>query len=153
MKDLLLDSVKGLLVRDLEKLEAELKLYPDEISIWAVHAGIKNSAGNLALHLCGNLQHYIGFVLGGIPYKRNRDNEFAAKDIPRAELLLEISKAKAAVSSTLPRLTEHQLESDYPAEVFGYPIKTLFFLVHLSAHLSYHLGQVNYHRRLLAERT
>jgi uncharacterized damage-inducible protein DinB len=150
MKDLLLESVRNVIVRDLDKLQAELKLYPDEKSLWKTEGMIKNSAGNLCLHLCGNLQHYIGFVLGGIHYKRDRDNEFAARDTPLRDLLFEIDKAKKAVSETLPKLTEEQLESDYPAEVFGYPIKTLFFLVHLTAHLSYHLGQVNYHRRLVA---
>jgi hypothetical protein len=149
MKDLLLDSIRNVLIRDLDKLQAELKLYADEKSVWMIHKDIKNSAGNLCLHLCGNLQHYIGFVLGGIPYKRNRDNEFAAKGVPLKDLLSEIEKTKKAVSESLPKLTKEQLESDYPADVFGYPVKTLFFLVHLSAHLSYHLGQVNYHRRLV----
>jgi hypothetical protein len=149
MKDLLMESVSNVMVRDLEKLLAELKLYRDEKSLWRIAGDIKNPAGNLSLHLCGNLQHYIGFVLGGIPYVRNRDNEFAAKDVPLPTLISEIEKAKKAISETLPRLTQQQLESDYPADVFGYPVKTLFFLVHLSAHLSYHLGQVNYHRRLV----
>jgi hypothetical protein len=149
MKDLLMESISNVMVRDLDKLLAELKLYRDEKSLWRIAGDIKNPAGNLSLHLCGNLQHYIGFVLGGIPYVRNRDNEFAAKDVPLPTLISEIEKAKKAISETLPRLTQQQLESDYPADVFGYPVKTLFFLVHLSAHLSYHLGQVNYHRRLV----
>jgi hypothetical protein len=149
MKDLLMESISNVMVRDLDKLLAELKLYRDEKSLWRIAGDIKNPAGNLSLHLCGNLQHYIGFVLGGIPYVRNRDNEFAAEDVPLPTLVSEIEKAKKAISETLPRLTQQQLESDYPADVFGYPVKTLFFLVHLSAHLSYHLGQVNYHRRLI----
>jgi hypothetical protein len=149
MKDLLLDSLKNVMVRDLDKLQAELKLYKDATSLWRIASDIKNPAGNLTLHLCGNLQHYIGFVLGAIPYLRNRDNEFAAKNIPLKDLLEEIEKAKTAVAQTLPNLTSDQLASEYPADVFGYPVKTLFFLVHLSAHLSYHLGQVNYHRRLV----
>jgi len=148
MKDLFLDSIRDVMVRDLDKLQAELRLYPNEKSLWKIDKEIKNSAGNLCLHLCGNLQHYIGFVLGGIPYKRNRDNEFAARDVSLKDLLSEVDKAKTAVSDGLPKLTQIQLEADYPADVFGYPVKTTFFLVHLSAHLSYHLGQVNYHRRL-----
>jgi hypothetical protein len=149
MKDLLLESIRTVMLRDLDKLQAELKLYPDEKSLWKTEDDIKNSAGNLTLHLCGNLQHYIGFVLGGIAYKRDRDNEFAAKNVPLNDLMAEIEKAKKSVSEGLSKLTQAQLESDYPAEVFGYPIKTLFFLVHLTAHLGYHLGQVNYHRRLV----
>jgi hypothetical protein len=149
MKDLLLESIRNVMLRDLDKIQAELKLYGDESALWKTKDDIKNSAGNLTLHLCGNLQHYIGFILGGVAYVRDRDNEFAAKNVPLDALLSEIEKAKKAVSEGLSKLTEAQLESDYPAEVFGYPIKTLFFLVHLTAHLSYHLGQVNYHRRLV----
>ncbi len=150
MKDLFLESLQKVLIRDLEKLQSELKLYPNESSVWTTDHDIKNSGGNLTLHLCGNLQHYIGFILGTVPYQRNRDNEFAAKGIPLKDLLAEVDKAKTAIINTIPKLSEAQLASDYPADVFGHPMKTTFFLIHLTAHLSYHLGQVNYHRRLLA---
>lgn len=150
MKNLFVDSLQNVLLRDLSKLESELLLYPDEASLWKVDKAIKNPAGNLCLHLCGNLQHYIGGVLGRSGYVRNRDNEFAAKNISRENLIKEIAFAKKAVSDTLPTLTEQQLQANYPEDVLGKPTTTLFFLVHLSAHLSYHLGQVNYHRRLVA---
>jgi len=149
MNTLLLESLKEVMVRDLAKLEGELVKYPDEASLWTVEKSILNPAGNLALHLCGNLQFYIGNVLGKTGYVRNRDLEFSAKNIPRAAILSEIGKAKEAIEKVLPMLTEAQLTSDYPVDVFGKPMKTLFFLIHLSAHLSYHLGQVNYHRRLV----
>lgn len=149
MKNLFVDSLQNVLLRDLSKLESELLLYPDEASLWKVDKAIKNPAGNLGLHLCGNLQHYIGGVLGESGYVRNRDNEFAAKNISRENLIKEIAFAKKAVSDTLPTLTEQQLQANYPEDVLGKPTTTLFFLVHLSAHLSYHLGQVNYHRRLV----
>lgn len=150
MKNLMLESLQNILNRDLEKLASELLLYPDEGSIWRIQESIKNPAGNLCLHLCGNLQYYIGTVLGKTNYTRDRDNEFAAKNIPRALLISEIGAAKKAIEDTLPTLTAEQLESNYPIEVLGKPMTTLFFLIHLSSHLSYHLGQVNYHRRLLA---
>ena len=149
MKKLLLASLQTLLMRDLNKLESELLLYPNEESLWKIEKSIKNPAGNLCLHLCGNLQHFIGTVLGKTDYVRNRDNEFAARNILRGNLLQEIAHAKKAVADTLPLLTEEQLLSDYPVDVFGHPVTTLHFLVHLTAHFSYHLGQVNYHRRLV----
>jgi uncharacterized damage-inducible protein DinB len=149
MQNLLLESLKSVLLRDLDKLAAELELYPTEESIWIVKEDIKNPAGNLCLHLCGNLQHYIGAILGKSSYVRNRDLEFAAKNIARKNLLEEISKTKKAVEQTLPSLSQAQLESDYPVDVFGKPMKTLYFLVHLVSHFGYHLGQVNYHRRLI----
>ncbi len=150
MKNLFVDSLQNVLLRDLSKLESELLLYPDEASLWKVDKAIKNPAGNLCLHLCGNLQHYFGAVLGKSDYVRNRDNEFAAKNVSRENLIKEIASAKKAVSDTLPTLTEQQLQANYPEDVLGKPTTTLFFLVHLSAHLNYHLGQVNYHRRLVA---
>lgn len=150
MKELLLTSVRDILIRDLNKLEQELRQYPNEALIWKVEKGITNPAGNLTLHLCGNLQFYVGAVLGNTGYVRNRDNEFAAKDKNLADLLKELEQTKHAVASTLPALSESQLESDYPVDVFGKPMKTMYFLIHLTAHFSYHLGQVNYHRRLVA---
>ena len=149
MKNLFIDSLQNVLLRDLSKLESELLLYPDEASLWKVDKAIKNPAGNLCLHLCGNLRHYIGAVFGKSGYVRNRDNEFAAKNVSLENLIKEIVFAKKAVSDTLPTLTEQQLQANYPEDVLGKPTTTLFFLVHLSAHLSYHLGQVNYHRRLV----
>ncbi len=150
MKKHLLDSLSAILIRDLNKLESELLLYSSEESLWKDEKSIKNPAGNLCLHLCGNLQYYIGAVLGNTGYIRNRDNEFAARNVSRENLLKEIAHARKAVSETLPSLTEAQLLSDYPVDVFGHPMNTLHFLVHLSTHLGYHLGQVNYHRRLVA---
>lgn len=150
MKEMLLTSVRDVLIRDLNKLEQELLQYPAEALIWKVDQGITNPAGNLTLHLCGNLQYYIGAVLGNTGYVRNRDNEFAAKDKKLADLLAEIERTRLAVSGTLPLISESQLQSDYPVDVFGKPMKTMYFLIHLTAHFSYHLGQINYHRRLVA---
>lgn len=146
-----IESVAKLIDRDLTKLAEELEQYADEKSIWIVKAGIKNSTGNLALHLCGNLQHFFGAVLGKTGYVRNRDNEFSAKDIPRAELLTEIEKAKAAVKETLESFKPSLLLKEYPVKVYDYPMTSMHFFIHLTAHLSYHLGQVNYHRRLVVE--
>jgi uncharacterized damage-inducible protein DinB len=150
MKELLLTAVRDILIRDLNKLEQELRQYPTESLIWKVEQGITNPAGNLTLHLCGNLQYYVGAVLGNTGYVRNRDLEFTAKDKSRADLLSELERTRAAVNTTLPALSDAQLQSEYPIDVFGKPMKTLYFLIHLTAHFSYHLGQVNYHRRLLA---
>ena len=143
-------SLLTLYTRDLNKLAEEIKLYPTEDAIWKVVPGITNSAGNLCLHLCGNLQHFIGTVLGNTTYVRNREAEFASKNIPREKLLEEIEVTKASIAQTLPDLPHELLHAPYPVEVFGHPMATVFFLMHLATHLGYHLGQVNYHRRLLA---
>ncbi len=142
-------SIQEVMLRDLDKLAEEISLYPTEESVWKTAEGITNPGGNLCLHLCGNLQHFIGAIIGKNGYKRNRDAEFSTRNVPKSSLLSEIEKAKAAISNSLPKMTEGQMEETYPLEVFGRQMTTGYFLIHLSAHLGYHLGQVNYHRRLV----
>lgn len=149
MENLFIHSVATITERDLKKLEEEIRLYPSEESLWMLGGTIKNPAGNLCLHLCGNLQHYIGAVLGGSGYIRNRDNEFATRNLSREHLLSEINKTKEAVKSALEKLDPAKLDEPYPEQVFSYSMTTSHFLIHLTSHLGYHLGQINYHRRLL----
>lgn len=142
-------TLKTLFRRDLEKLIEELSLYKDESKIWYIEKGISNSAGNLALHLVGNLNNFIGLHLGNTGYVRHRELEFSQKDIPRATVIKMIEDTIVVIDRVMEVLTVEQVEALYPVEVFGGPIYTDHFLVHLSGHLNYHLGQVNYHRRLL----
>ena len=144
------ESLIEIFERDLNKLKAEIDLYKDESSLWIVKEGIGNSAGNLCLHLMGNLNHFIGAVLGNSGYIREREKEFSLKNIPRQQLIASIENTIPIVTETLHSLTEADLEKHFPIEVFGKPMKTDFFLLHLTTHLAYHLGQINYHRRLLA---
>lgn len=143
-------SIKALLLRDLTSLEKEISSYSNEADIWKISGDIKNTAGNLALHICGNLQHFVGATIGKDGYVRQRDQEFNKKDIPVADLLKEIGSTKIAIENTLNGLTDEDLNQTYPLEVFGKPMTFSYFLIHLSGHLMYHLGQINYHRRLLA---
>ncbi len=145
-----LNSLKNLFDRDLTTLEKEITLYTTEEAIWKLDGEIKNTAGNLCLHLCGNLQHFIGTVLGHTGYVRNRDNEFSAKGVSREQLLREIQTTKEVVKTTLTRLDPAILQKEYPLQTLGYPMTTSYFLIHLYGHLCYHLGQLNYHRRLIA---
>lgn len=146
-----IDSLKKLFIRDLEALAKEISLYPTEESLWVLKGDIKNTAGNLCLHLCGNLQHFIGAVLGQSGYVRNRDAEFADKNVPKEKLLAEVEATKIAISNTLGKLEASKLKEEYPIQVFGEPMTTEYFLIHLSGHLTYHRGQINYHRRILTE--
>lgn len=146
---LLIKTVQKLLDRDLAVLEKEISSYPSDADLWNVAGDIKNPAGNLCLHLCGNLQYYIGAVLGNSGYVRNRDAEFSTKGLSKEELLNEIATTRKAVALALENLNPTVLETTYPVEVFKDPMTTGYFLIHLSAHLGYHLGQINYHRRLL----
>jgi uncharacterized damage-inducible protein DinB len=148
---IIVETLLKLFDRDLLRLEEEINLYQNEETIWAVKGEIKNTAGNLCLHLCGNLQHYIGHILGHTTYTRNRDNEFAAKDVSKADLISEVQKTRQTVRDTLETLKPSVLEAEYPEKVYDYPMTTAYFLIHLTAHLNYHLGQINYHRRILQE--
>ena len=135
--------------RNIDKLIAEINLYKNEEDLWIVRGEISNSAGNLCLHLIGNLNHFIGFAIGKTGYLRNRDEEFSQKNIPRATLISNLENTKKVVKSALQNLNIADLEKDFPVEMQGKIQRTDFMLLHLLAHLSYHLGQVNYHRRLL----
>jgi uncharacterized damage-inducible protein DinB len=143
-----LESIATLLDRDLAKLEQEINQYPDDKSLWEIRGEIKNSAGTLALHLCGNLRHYIGHILGSTDYKRDRDSEFSVRDVPKETIIAQIKQTRQDVAATLNNLDKSALDREYPAHVFDYKMTTMFFLIHLQGHLNYHLGQVNYHRRL-----
>lgn len=143
------DWIRLLMTRELASFSREIELFPDEAQIWATVPGIANSAGTLTLHICGNLQHYVGAVLGNTGYVRDRPLEFSARDLPRSVLLESLAKTSEVVGTVLAGLTEESLRADYP-DGFGVPrMPTGLFLYHLSVHLGFHLGQAGYLRRVL----
>lgn len=146
---MLIKSLKTLFTRDLNKLKQEIELYKNEKNIWKIEHDIKNSAGNLCLHLIGNLNTYIGKAIGKIDYVRNREAEFSIKNVPRSELIDKINKTIQVVNLSLSNMDENSLKEEFPVLVFDKKTSVEYMLVHLSTHLSYHLGQINYHRRLL----
>jgi uncharacterized damage-inducible protein DinB len=146
---MLTETLKTLFNRDLNKLKSEVGSYKNEANLWIIDKSIANSAGNLCLHLIGNLNTYIGATLGNGRYIRNRELEFSLKDVPKQELINMIEATLVVVNETLAKITEEQLNSEYPMLVLQEETSTEFFLVHLTTHLTYHLGQINYHRRLL----
>jgi hypothetical protein len=145
----LLTYVATILDRDLRALRREVEAYPDERELWVRVPGITNVAGNLVLHLTGNLQYYIGTVLGRTGYVRDRPAEFARRDVPRAELLREIETARGAVKAALEGPVD--LEADFPESIIGMRVRTGDYLIHLATHFTYHLGQLDYHRRFVTK--
>lgn len=144
------EIIRSILLRDLRALAREVDAYPSDDALWRAPPGISNSAGTLVLHLAGNLEHFIGAVLGGTGYVRDRDAEFATRGLTRAELRGRIEAAARSVDDTLARLAPAQVECEYPVPVAGRKLSTADFLTHLATHLAYHLGQIDYHRRVLA---
>lgn len=147
--NMIIASLRSLYRRDLNKLKIEIESYQNESSLWKTDENISNSAGNLCPHLVGNLNNFVGTELGNTSYIRNRELEFSLKDIPRSELIEKVAATTSMVDDVLSQLTPEDLEKEYPLIVFEDKMTTGYFLIHLITHLDYHLGQINYHRRLL----
>lgn len=135
--------------RDITRLVQELQAFPDAEILWRTLPGITNSAGNLALHLEGNLREYIGRQLGGVNYQRVRDVEFTATGLSVDDLVQRISAVKDLAPDIIATLSRSDLEAMYPEKVWGEALSVYQFVVHLHGHLNYHLGQINYLRRIL----
>ena len=142
-------AIAAVICRELRTLERELNAYPTEAQIWEVPAGLPNSAGTLALHLAGNLRHFVGAVMGGTGYVRDRDAEFSRRNVPRAELIDDLRYAERAVNDTLPSMEAGRFAESYPVPVANRRVNTGEFMTHLVAHLAYHAGQLNFHRRIV----
>lgn len=144
------EYLAGILARDLRAVRREVEAYSEESDLWRTPDGVTNSAGVLARHLAGNIRHFIGAVLGGGGYQRDRDGEFGQRDVPRAEILVELDRAVADVERVVPVLPEEVLAANFPMPLGKTTVNTLDFLMHLSSHLAYHLGQMDYHRRIVS---
>jgi uncharacterized damage-inducible protein DinB len=142
-------SLALLFARDLTRLAQEIAAFPDDATLWRTPPGITNSASNLVLHLEGNLREYVGRILGGHPYVRQRPQEFALRNVSREELLTRIAELKQFICLTLAGLTNDQLQSEYPVLVLEKPMTVQQFVIHLYGHLSWHLGQIDSTRRML----
>jgi hypothetical protein len=146
---MLLPSIAAIMDRDLRTLRREVEAYPDERGLWQEVPGISNVAGTLVLHLAGNIQHYVGARLGATRYVRDRPAEFACRGVSRAELVREIEAARTAVKAALSGPTLPDPAADFPETVAGVRVATGDYLVHLTTHFAYHLGQIDYHRRVV----
>jgi hypothetical protein len=146
-------SIGAIIIRELGSLRQEIEAYPSDADLWKVVPGIANSGGTLALHLAGNLQHFVGALLGGSSYVRHRDAEFSTRGLSRAEVVRLVDEAITATQQTFRHLGPSDLGSEYPEPVAKMRLNTGDFLTHLASHLAYHLGQVDYHRRIVTGST
>ena len=146
----MIDHLHDLLVQNLKAFTREVEAVPSDAALWAACPGVTNTVGNLALHVAGNLQFFVGGVLGGSGYVRDRDREFSQRSGTRAEVAQELERARQAVATVLPGLSEEDLRREFPFTLEGRRFPTDVFLLRLGQHLTYHLGQANYLRRLSA---
>lgn len=144
---MLIEILKTIYHRDLQRLYDEIELYKDETVMWKTERGIKNCGGNLCLHLIGNLETYIGQAIGKFEYTRNRELEFSLKDVPKTKLLEMVKRTSEKVMKSLDKVED--MENEFPLLIGDEKRSVGYSLVHLSTHLTYHLGQINYHRRLM----
>jgi hypothetical protein len=140
-------AIATLICRELGAVKRELDAYPDDGAVWKALPGLPNTAGTLALHVAGNLQHFLGSLLGSDGYVRTRDLEFSRRDVPRAELKAGLDAAIRSVERTMRDLPDAGVHAAYPEAIAKRTLSTDVFLLHLVAHLAYHLGQIDYHRR------
>ncbi len=143
------DDIRRLIVRELSAFAREVEMFPDDGSLFLTVPGVTNSAGNLALHVCGNLKHFVGAVLGGTGYVRNREAEFATRSGSRDQLARELRETAGIVATALGRLTPEALARPYPQPVGNLQLPCGLFLTHLAVHLGFHLGQAGYLRRVV----
>ncbi len=145
----LLGDLKVLYLREIATLERELDLYPDDASVWKELPGLPNSAGNLFLHLAGSLQHFFGATFGKTLYERNREAEFNKRNVSYSDLKQELSRAKQSVIAAFDNLTEDSLTQIFPVQFADATFSTRLTLLQFLSHLAYHLGQIDYHRRVV----
>jgi hypothetical protein len=143
------EHFRRLIVRDVDGLTRQIEAYDDESMLWHAPEGLSNPPGNLALHIEGNLRSFIGHVLGGIQYERDRDAEFGRTDVPRIELVAGLQTAANTVDRTLADFDDARLAEPFPMQFGEVTLNTGRFLTHLCTHLAYHLGQVDAHRRIV----
>jgi uncharacterized damage-inducible protein DinB len=141
-------DIRRLLLRELATFRREVELFPDDESLWRAAPGVTNSAGNLALHIAGNLRHFVGAVLGNTGYVRDRDAEFATRAGSRAMVLGALAAAEADVASTFAKLDAAALAKPFPMPPKGVEVSTQRWLMHLASHAAFHLGQAGYLRRI-----
>jgi hypothetical protein len=142
----------SILIRELERLVRQLEAYPDEADLWRTPGSVKNSAGTLALHLAGNLEHFVGTVLGETGYVRDREGEFGDRDVSRDEIIRRIRACQETMRETLGGMDDATLLAPYPGPLpatLGSEVASAAFLTHLTWHFGWHLGQIDYHRRIL----
>jgi uncharacterized damage-inducible protein DinB len=142
-------TLRLLIARDLRGVRREIEAYPDDASVWRAVPGVPNTGGTLALHVAGNIRHFIGAIVGRDGYVRDRDSEFSRRDVPRKELIANLDAAIASVERALGAASDDVLRGSYPEPVAKRTVAASDFLVHLVAHLAYHLGQLDYHRRMV----
>jgi hypothetical protein len=141
-------ELADIFTRDLTRLAQELKAFPGTDAVWRTFPGITNAAGTLTLHLEGNLMEFVARQLGGVAYVQDRPAEFSTRGVALADLIARAERLVETIPPIVARVRAESLSSVYPDSAMGQGMSVGQFLIHLLAHLSYHLGQIDYLRRM-----
>jgi uncharacterized damage-inducible protein DinB len=119
--------------------------------IWWRPNESSNSAGNLALHLAGNVRQWIVAGLGGAADARQRYLEFSERGpVPRDRLVRTLRSAVLDACAVIRRLTPAELEARYTIQKL--PVTGLNALLHVVEHFAFHSGQVVFITKQLQSR-
>jgi len=146
---MLQQDIYFLFERDLDRLAENIEAVPED-KIWEAPHGVTNSCGVLAQHIVGNLNHFIGKGIGDTDYVRQRDREFTNTGGSKEELILDIKELKNVLTNIFENLEDDELDKEFALD-FPFQATNRKILLHLYGHLNYHLGQLNYLRRILSE--
>lgn len=135
-----------LLKEYLPKIESCLDQLSDSDVWWRAHE-TNNSAGNLVLHLGGNIRQWVYHHLGGKDFRREREKEFSQRAVIRkTELLAYLRSAVQDVDAVLADFPVENLHKTY--EIQKYSVTGLEAILHITEHFSYHVGQIVYITKL-----
>lgn len=130
--------------KELENLSKEINSYPNEDSLWVNLPNKTSSAGALTLHLIGNIQQTIGILLYHPPKISHWET---ATKITRKQLTTEIELTIETLRLALSPMRDSELKREFPQKIDSESVTTGKVLIELFGHLTYHLGQIHYHRK------
>jgi len=118
-----------------------------EKEIWWRPNEASNAAGNIVLHLCGNVRQWIISGLGGAPDLRERDREFSERGpVPRRVLISQLKRTVKKACQTIDRVSPKNLSRQF--EIQGFRVSGLLAIAHVYEHFAYHTGQIIYLTKL-----
>jgi hypothetical protein len=131
------------------QIRASVEKLTDEQLWWRPNEK-SNSVANLIIHVSGSLDHYLNFSIGGFPYKRDRDREFATREtMTRAQLLERFDGMVARAEKTFEAITPESLGSpSADPEKYTFLIEDL---ISIATHISGHTNQIMWITKMLNE--
>jgi hypothetical protein len=145
-------ALKALCVRITKVMPAQIKWCLDQLDdaqIWWRPNDQTNSVGNLTLHVCGAVMHFLCRGVGGHEYLRDRPAEFARRNLQRPELIATLDEMVNKAEETFAGLNASRLRDDSTEPAY---YSTVFEdLFGVAIHMAVHTGQIVYATKMLKE--